>query len=201
MTSALLSGFTLSLGLILAIGAQNAFVLRQGLRGEHVLPIVLVCAASDTVLITLGVGFFGVISTVAPDVLPLLRWGGAAFLFAYAARALWAAATATEDALRPAEDRRRGLGTALATCLALTWLNPHVYLDTVVLLGGLSTQYASRLGFGLGAAAASLLFFTTLGYGARLLRPLFAKPLAWRVLDAVVAVVMAGIGAGLVLGG
>lgn len=201
MTPALLAGFSLGLSLILAIGAQNAFVLRQGLRGEHVLPIVLTCALSDAVLITLGVGFFGVVSTIAPDILPALRWGGALFLLAYAARSLWAAATATEDALQPAAETRAGLSKVLMTCLALTWLNPHVYLDTVVLLGGLSTQYADRTAFGLGAASASLAFFLALGYGARLLRPLFAKPAAWRVLDGIVAVVMATIGVGLVVGG
>lgn len=200
MTAALIAGFSLGLSLILAIGAQNAFVLRQGLRGEHVLPVVLTCAASDAVLITLGVAFFGAVSAMAPGILPVLRWGGALFLFAYAARALWAAATATEDALRPAEDTRQGLAKALLTCLALTWLNPHVYLDTVVLLGSLSTQYEDRTAFALGAASASFAFFFTLGFGARLLRPLFAKPLAWRVLDVVVAVVMAAIGVGLVVG-
>lgn len=201
MTATFFAGFSLGLSLILAIGAQNAFVLRQGLRGEHVLPVVVTCAASDAVLITAGVGFFGAISALAPGVLPWLRWGGAVFLGLYALRSLWAAATATEDALQPAEDVRAALPKVLATCLALTWLNPHVYLDTVVLLGGLSTQYADRTAFGVGAVAASLVFFVCLGFGARLLRPLFAKPTAWRVLDAVVGLVMGGLAAGLVLNG
>jgi L-lysine exporter family protein LysE/ArgO len=187
------AGFAVAFGLIAAIGAQNAFVLRQGLRGDHVLSLVVVCAGSDALLIALGVGFFGALSAALPDLLPVIRWAGALFLGAYALRSLWKAVAATER-LEPAAESANGRRGALLTCLALTWLNPHVYLDTVVLLGGLSTQHGDRAAiFGLGAATASATFFLMLGFGARLLRPLFATPLAWRVLDGVVGATMAAI--------
>lgn len=183
--SATAAGFALGLSLILAIGAQNAFVLRQGLRGEHVLAVVLVCALSDAVLIGLGVGGMGIAVAAMPGLAVAMRWGGAAFLFGYGAlrfRAAWAGG----ESLDPAAAAGSGStpGAALATCLALTWLNPHVYLDTVLLLGSVSARWeGARLAFGLGAVAASFVFFFSLGFGARLLRPLFARPAAWRWLD------------------
>ena len=194
----LLSGFSLGLSLILAIGAQNAFVLRQGLRGEHVLPVVLTCALSDAVLIAAGVAGFGLLVEAVPGIVPAFRWGGAAFLTAYAARAAWSAWTGG-SALQP-EGSAGGRRRAVLICLALTWLNPHVYLDTVVLLGSISTQASRPLIFGLGAVTASFVFFFALGYGARLLRPVFARPAAWRVLDAAIAAVMVLLAVGLIVG-
>ena len=193
------SGLGLGLSLIVAIGAQNAFVLRQGLRTEHVGAVVAVCTASDAVLIAAGVGGAGALVTREPAVLRVVGLAGAVFLFGYG---LFAA----RRALRPAALVTTGTGgrTALAatvvTCLGLTWLNPHVYLDTVALLGTLSGTYGrDRWAFGAGAALGSLLWFTGLGYGARLLRPVFARPGAWRVLDTVIAVVMIALAVSLVL--
>ena len=188
MTASLLSGFALGLSLILAIGAQNAFVLRQGLRGEHVGAVVLACAVSDAVLIAAGVAGFGALVEAAPWIVAALRWGGAAFLAAYALRAARAAWTGS-GALDPGTGAG-GLRGAVLTCLALTWLNPHVYLDTVVLVGSVSTQAAVPAAFGAGAVTASFAFFATLGYGAAVLRPVFARPGAWRALDVAIAVVM-----------
>ena len=194
MTS-LLSGFALGLSLILAIGAQNAFVLRQGLRGEHVLAVVLACAISDAVLVAAGVAGFGALVEAAPWIEPVFRWAGAAFLVVYGARAAWSAWRG--GAVLEAGAAAGGLGRALATCLALTWLNPHVYLDTLVLLGSIGAQAASPRLFGTGAVIASFTFFFSLGYGAALLRPLFARPVAWRVLDGLIALVMWTIAASL----
>jgi L-lysine exporter family protein LysE/ArgO len=183
-----LAGYALGLSLILAIGAQNAFVLRQGLRREHVLAVVLVCALSDAVLIAAGVAGFGALTAMVPGLERVMRYGGAAFLLVYGARAFWAAWRG--GAMLEAGTGAGGLRRAVLTCLALTWLNPHVYLDTVVLLGAVSAQYADRLAFGAGAVAASFTFFFALGYGARLLAPLFRRPASWRLLDAGVGAVM-----------
>jgi L-lysine exporter family protein LysE/ArgO len=190
MTTAFVPGFLLGLSLIVAIGAQNAFVLRQGLRREHVFAICLVCALSDAALIAAGVAGFGALVTAVPWLAPVMRFGGAAFLFAYAVRSLWSA-WRNPGTLNPSADVRKSLCATLAACLAFTWLNPHVYLDTVVLLGSVSTRYTGqRAAFALGAMASSFLFFFSLGYGARLLRPLFANPKAWRVLDAAIGITM-----------
>ena len=200
MTTAL-AGFSLGLSLILAIGAQNAFVLRQGLMGRHVGAVCLTCAASDAVLIAAGVAGFGWLVEAAPWVEPVFRWGGVAFLAAYGAMA-FRSAWRGGSALRAAEGAGAGLGATVATCLALTWLNPHVYLDTVVLLGSVAaSQEGSRLAFGAGAVTASFAFFFALGYGARALRPVFARPNAWRALDAGVGIVMWAIAARLALEG
>lgn len=193
MSSAFLPGFFLSLSLILAIGAQNAFVLRQGLRQEHVFAVCLVCAVSDAILIAAGVAGFGLASHALPWLEPVLRYGGALFLLAYAARSL-RSALRNHGSLTPSSRQAAGLGATLATCLAFTWLNPHVYLDTVVLLGSISSQYEGhKAAFALGAMAASFLFFFTLGFGARLLRPVFASQTAWRVLDVLVGIAMLAI--------
>lgn len=193
MTSAFLPGFFLSLSLVLAIGAQNAFVLRQGLRQEHVFAVCLVCAVSDAILIAAGVAGFGLASHALPWLEPVLRYGGALFLLAYAARSL-RSALRNHGSLTPSGRQAAGLGATLATCLAFTWLNPHVYLDTVVLLGSISSQYEGhKAAFALGAMAASFTFFFTLGFGARLLRPVFASQAAWRVLDVLVGIAMLAI--------
>ncbi len=198
MFAATAAGFLLGASLIIAIGSQNAFVLRQGLRGEHVLLICFTCALSDALLITAGVYGFGELVEHSPWIGPVARYGGAAFLMGYAVlafRSAWRGAGALEAAERAAPSWK----VALATCLALTWLNPHVYLDTLVLLGAASVKYAAhRASFALGAVCASFLFFFSLGYGARLLQPLFARPLAWRVLDVVIGLVMLLIAASLV---
>ncbi|NML73056.1 amino acid transporter [Rhizobium sp. S-51] len=196
--TAAIAGFLLGLSLIVAIGAQNAFVLRQGLRRRHVFAIALTCAVSDALLIAAGVGGLGRAIGNLPWLMPILRYGGAAFLFYYGFRALRAAIRGGET-LTTHGEAEESLATALVTCLALTWLNPHVYLDTVVLLGSISTQYPGQgLAFGTGAATASFLFFFSLAYGARLLRPLFARPASWRILDALIALVMASIATNLV---
>jgi L-lysine exporter family protein LysE/ArgO len=199
---AAVAGLGLGLSLIVAIGAQNAFVLRQGLLGEHVAAVVAVCIASDAVLIALGVAGAGAVLTAAPSLVVLIRIAGACFLLAYgfmaARRALRPRRAAS---LRPDEGTaRRGLVPVLVTCLALTWLNPHVYLDTVVLLGSVAAgRGGQRWWFAAGAATGSLLWFSLLGGGAAALRPLFARPTAWRVLDGIIAVVMAVLGLGLLL--
>ncbi|MCV6797464.1 LysE/ArgO family amino acid transporter [Achromobacter ruhlandii] len=193
MSSAYFPGFLLGLSLILAIGAQNAFVLRQGLRQEHVFAVCLVCALSDAVLISAGVAGFGLASDAMPWLEPVLRYGGALFLLAYAARSL-RSALRNHGSLTPSSRQATGLGATLLTCLAFTWLNPHVYLDTVVLLGSISSQYEGRkLAFALGAMTASFAFFFTLGFGARLLRPVFASQTAWQVLDVLVGLAMLAI--------
>jgi L-lysine exporter family protein LysE/ArgO len=199
MTTAFIPGFLLGASLIVAIGAQNAFVLRQGLRREHVFWVCLVCAVSDAALIAAGVAGFGVLIAAVPWLAPVMRFGGAAFLFVYALRSLWSA-WRKSGALNPSDDVRKSLAATLMTCLAFTWLNPHVYLDTVVLLGSVSTRYdGQRMAFALGAILSSFLFFFSLGYGARLLRPLFANPKAWRVLDALIGISMLALSAKLAL--
>ena len=194
---AYIAGFALGFSLILAIGAQNAFVLRQGLRNAHVFAVCLTCALSDAVLIAAGVAGFGALARALPWLEPVMRYGGAAFLAVYGLRA-FVAAWRGGEALRAGPDAG-SLRAALLTCLALTWLNPHVYLDTVVLLGTISAQYRA-VHFALGAMVASFVFFFALGYGARLLAPLFARPVAWRVLDVLVGAVMWAIAAKLLLG-
>ncbi|MBP9952149.1 MAG: LysE/ArgO family amino acid transporter [Cypionkella sp.] len=201
MFEAAFHGFLVSLSLILAIGAQNAFVLRQGLRREHVGAVVLVCAASDALLITAGVTGFGLMSAQVPWIGEAMRWGGVAFLLVYGGLRFRAALKGGE-ALRPVAGQGASLRAVVTTCLVLTWANPHVYLDTVVLLGSISAQYAPhRLAFGLAAAAASFCFFASLGYGARFLAPIFARPQAWVVLEVIVGATMWAIAAGLAFGG
>lgn len=203
MTPALLatsSGLALGLALIVAIGAQNAFVLRQGLRGEHVVPVVAVCALSDLALIAAGVAGTGALLDRAPEAVSVFRWAGAAFLVGYGAAAA-RRAVRPAGALVPDAGRRTSVLSAVLTAVALTWLNPHVYLDTVVLLGSVAAAQGDlRWWFGAGAAVGSLVWFCALGAGARLLRPVFARPGAWRVLDAGIALVMVLLAVGLVRG-
>lgn len=193
--AAALAGLTLGLSLIVAIGAQNAFVLRQGIRREHVLAIVAICALSDIVLIGLSIAGTGVVIDAVPWLLVIVRIGGALFLAAYgvlaARRALRRQTEVlTVDAAPDAASRRRSLLAAVATCLAVTWLNPHVYLDMTI-VGSLANSHGdARWFFGLGIAAGSVLWFTTLGFGARALAPVFARPRAWRILDGAIALMM-----------
>lgn len=197
MGGTFLTGLGTGLSLIVAIGAQNAFVLKQGLMRRHVFAVCLFCALSDAVLIGLGVAGAGALTQAAPWFLPLMRWGGAAFLIWYGARSFRAAWRGGE-AMR-AQGQAAGLAATLATIAALTWLNPHVWLDTVVLLGSVSARFADKGAFAAGAMTGSFLFFFSLGYGARWLAPLFARPRAWQVLDAAVGAVMWMIAAGLIL--
>lgn len=200
MFEASVSGFVTGLSLILAIGAQNAFMLRQGIRREHVGAVVAVFALSDAVLIMAGVAGFGLVTAAVPWLARAMQWLGAAFLLAYGALRFRAALQGGE-ALRPAAGGQVALGRVLGTALVLTWANPHVYLDTMVLIGSISTRHApNQAGFGMGAALASLTFFASLGYGARLLAPVFASPRAWVVLEVAVGVTMWAIAAALVFG-
>ncbi len=189
--SVYLAGLSMGFSLIVAIGAQNAFILRQGLRGEHVFATCLACALSDAVLIALGVAGFGRIAALLPAVEPAMRYGGAAFLLAYGARSLVSAFGSGAALAVAAPAGAAPLPATLAACMAFTWLNPHVYLDTVMLLGSISTQFpGEERAFALGAITASFGVFFALGYGAAWLRPVFASPLAWRALDAGIALVM-----------
>jgi L-lysine exporter family protein LysE/ArgO len=229
--SSMIAGLGLGLSLIVAIGAQNLFVLRQGIRREHVFAVAAVCAISDAVLIVVGVSGVGAVLEAVPWLIDVVRWAGAAFLVAYgllaARRALrpsgealevrGAEADASEGSDATTEVRAGGssatpavvttrrtrstLVAALATCLALTWLNPHVYLDTVFLLGTVANTHGDpgRWWFALGASVASIAWFFGLAYGARLLGRVLASPRAWRILDGVIAVVMVALGVSLVL--
>ena len=194
------AGLTMGLSLILAIGAQNAFVLRQGLRGEHVFVICLTCALSDAILIVLGVAGFGRITATLPWLDPVMRYGGAAFLIWYGARSLRSALRSNASLEVRGQGGPTPLAPALLACLALTWLNPHVYLDTVILLGSISTRFpGAEHVFAAGAVSGSFLFFFSLGYGAQWLRPVFASATAWRILEAAIAMVMWAIAAMLLL--
>lgn len=190
-TTAWLAGLAAGAGLIIAIGAQNAFVLRQGLQRRHVGAVVLVCIAADLVLITLGVAGLGLLVRGSPGLLQVVRYAGVAFLATYGVLAL-RRAWRGESGLRPSDAAATSRRRAVLACLGFTLLNPHVYLDTVVLLGSLSTHYAGagRWFFAAGAGTASVLWFTALGYGARALLPVFRSPVAWRVLDGLVAAFM-----------
>jgi L-lysine exporter family protein LysE/ArgO len=198
---ALASGLALGMGLIVAIGAQNAFVLRQGLRLEHVTAVVAVCALSDLALILAGVLGAGAALERVPWLVPVVCFAGALFLLGYGV-------LAARRALRPgvlmpdATGVRAGLVATVGTCLALTWLNPHVYLDTVVLLGSMASTYGEhRWQFAAGAGLGSAVWFTGLGYGARLLRPVFARPAAWRILAGGIALVMTALAISLAVRG
>lgn len=201
MLNTAFQGWLVAISLILAIGAQNAFVLRQGLRREHVAWVVAVCALSDAILIAAGVAGFGAASKALPWLGDAMRWGGVTFLIVYGALRFRAALQGGE-ALAPDQGQSVPLVKVLATCLILTWANPHVYLDTVALIGSISAQYTPyQLQFGIGAALGSFSFFAALGFGARLLAPIFANPKAWVVLEIVVGCTMWAIAAGLAFGG
>ena len=187
--SSFFPGYFLSISLILAIGAQNAFVLKYGLRRQYVLPIVLTCSISDAILIIAGIAGFGALAHAVPWFETAMRYGGVLFLFWYGlqnALSAWRGGSALEGEAEVTTSLRK----TLLTLLAITFLNPHVYLDTVVLIGSISAQYEDRLAFGIGAALGSFTFFICLGFGSRLLSPIFANPAAWRVLDATIALTM-----------
>ena len=189
---AFVRGWLMSAGLIVAIGAQNALVLRQGLARSHVGPVVALCVASDWLLISAGVYGLGALIATSPQALELLRWGGAAWLIGYGALAA-KRALASEHAVLSSAAGAAGLRATLATTLAMTWLNPHVYLDTVVLLGSVGAQQAgvaARSAFAAGAGFASLMWFLALGYGAAAAAPWLRRPQLWRAIDLAVAGVM-----------
>lgn len=198
MLSIFLTGVLTGFALIIAVGAQNAFLLRQGIRGEHVLPVILVCLVSDVLAITVGVAGFGVVLERWPAVLPIAQIGGGLYLLAFgvqsAMRAWRPAALAAEGGATMTTRR------AVLLTLALTWLNPHFYLDAILMLGTVANSFGDqRWWFCAGALAASAVWFPTLGLGARALRGVFAKPSAWRVLDSGIAVVMGALGIGLLV--
>jgi L-lysine exporter family protein LysE/ArgO len=188
----LLLGFGTMMTLIVAIGAQNAFVLRQGLRRQAVAKVVAVCAVSDAILVAVGVAGFGAVVKAFPQAVTVAAVVGGVFLLGYGFLAARRAFTPQSMNVQAA-----GTGNPVLTALALTWLNPHVYLDTLLLLGSIA---AGRWLFGVGAVTASVTWFVALGFGARLLSPLFAKPRAWRVLDGVIAAVMISLGVALIAG-
>ncbi|MFJ4715220.1 LysE/ArgO family amino acid transporter [Streptomyces sp. NPDC088785] len=200
--SAALAGFGTGLSLIVAIGAQNAFVLRQGVRRDAVLAVVGICAVSDAALIALGVGGVGALVAAHPAAVTAVGWIGGAFLLAYGALAVRRVIAPAGEALRAEGAASGSRRRAVLTCLAMTWLNPHVYLDTVLLLGSVAAgQGAMRWTFGLGAVLASVCWFAALGFGSRLLGRLLARPAAWRVLDGLVAATMLTMGTLLIAGG
>lgn len=189
--SIFVAGFGVGLSLIVAIGAQNAFVLRQGLKGEHVFAVCLTCALSDAILIAVGVSGFAKAASAMPWLRPAMGYGGAAFLIWYGGKSLHSALRSRDALVVNGATTMPGLWRTVSACLAITWINPHVYLDTVVLLGSISTQYGGQQTmFAAGAMTGSFIFFFSLGYGARWLRPLFATPLAWRLLEGIIAIVM-----------
>ena len=201
-----LHGLLAGLSLIIAIGSQNVFVLRQGIRREHVLAVVTVCIASDVVLISAGAGGLGALVQAAPEVVGTARWAGVAFLLGYAALAARRAVRGGESlegegSVRSGAGRGSGLGAVIATTLAITWLNPHVYLDTVLLLGSIASTHGTRAWlFVLGALVGSVLWFSVLGIGARHLGRFLSGAWSWRVLDGVVAGTMVVVAGMLVVG-
>ena len=183
-----LAGFGLGLSLIVAIGAQNAFILRAGLLRQHVFILCSVCALSDALLIAAGVSGLGILVSKAPVFLAFMKYAGAAFLFFYGTRSLLNSLRGGRFLL--AEGEVGSLREAVIICLLLTWLNPHVYLDTVILLGVASTQYSDNAYFAVGAIAASFIFFYSLGFGARLLSNFFKNSFSWKILDGIIGIVM-----------
>ena len=197
--STFLAGFGLALSLIVAIGAQNAFILRAGLLRQHVFILCSVCALSDALLIAAGVSGLGILVSKAPVFLAFMKYGGAAFLFFYGTRSLLNSLRGGRFLL--AEGEVGSLREAVIICLLLTWLNPHVYLDTVILLGVASTQYSENTYFAVGAITASFIFFYSLGFGARLLSSFFEHSFSWKILDGIIGIVMWSIAFSLVYNG
>ncbi|WP_152360928.1 LysE/ArgO family amino acid transporter [Microlunatus speluncae] len=195
----LVAGFGMGLSLIVAIGAQNSYLLRQAIRRDRAAAVAGICIVSDLVLILLGIGGIGILVQQAPVIIDVMRWCGAAFLIGYgvlAARRAIGAEQQLDTGTGPAP-----AGRVIITALALTWLNPHVYLDTVLLLGTVANTHGpdDRWVFGAGAILASCCWFLTLALAGRLLRPAFARPLTWRILDGTFAVIMFGLGASLII--
>lgn len=190
--SPIVQGFFLSAGLIIAIGGQNAFILRQGLKKEYVFTICTICFLCDALLIFLGVGGVGKLIATSSTLMLIARWGGALFLFFYGVRSFCSAFKNEALSVDKSKSLSSGFKWAVATTFALTLLNPHVYLDTVILIGSIAGQYpeTERLGFAIGAALASMIWFYGIGYGARILTPFFQKQLSWKILDVMIGTVM-----------
>ena len=199
MLHSYLQGFAIGLSLIVAIGAQNAFVLKQGLKKQAVFWVCFVCALSDSILVVLGITGFATVIQLYPELVDLAKWAGAVFLLWYGLQHAIQAFQSNQS-LHAGSQNEIQLSKIIMVCLALTWLNPHVYLDTVVLIGSISTQFEqTKLYFTLGVITASWLFFFSLGYGARVLIPVFANPKAWKVLDGVIALIMWSIAISLIM--
>ncbi|WP_111895831.1 LysE/ArgO family amino acid transporter [Acinetobacter sp. MB5] len=191
--SAFFYGLGTGFSLLLAIGAQNAFVLKQGLKQQYMFWVALICAVSDSILIFGGISGFSQIIRQFPQIPLIAQYAGALFLFAYGLRSFYQAIY-QNAALTPSQLEPESWIKIIGMCLAFTWLNPHVYLDTMLLIGSISTQFSPSIGlFSVGAILASWLFFFSLAYGARLLLPIFQLPLSWKILDAVIGLVMWGI--------
>ncbi len=194
------TGFSISLSLILAIGAQNAFVLKQGLKGQYVLIIVLICAFSDALLISLGVSGFHLLLQQWSWLESAARMGGAIFLLLYGAMSFYSSIIHSHGLTPGNESSSLSLSKTILICIGFTWLNPHVYLDTLVLIGSISSQYeGQKMAFTTGAVSASFIFFFALGYGARYLRPVFVKPESWKILEFLIGLVMWSIAINLLL--
>lgn len=199
MISAYVSGLLVGFSLIIAIGAQNAFVLRQGLRREHVFVICLICSLSDALLILAGTLGAKIIAEQLPWFDPVMRIGGTLFLSIYGIQKLISVYKNQTSTFSHSNQDGISLTKAVLLCLAFTWLNPHVYIDTMVLVGSLSANYgADQIVFATGAMTASFIFFFSLGYGARLLLPLFSNPVSWRILDSLIGCLMLILAFGLV---
>lgn len=185
-----LTGLGVGFSLILAIGAQNAFVLKQGLKRQYVFGVCLICALSDSILIYLGITGFSKIVIEFPLITTFARYFGAIFLFFYGLKSFYSAFK-MNTCLNPSNIEKNNIYKVLGTCLAFTWLNPHVYLDTVVLVGSISTNFTDQLYiFAMGTILSSWIFFFSLGYGAKFLLPLFQKPISWKILDFVIGIIM-----------
>lgn len=194
-----LQGFAIGLSLIVAIGAQNAFVLKQGLKKQAVFWVCFVCALSDSILVVLGITGFATVIQLYPELVGFAKWAGAVFLVWYGLQHAIQAFKSNQS-LHASSQNEIQLSKIIIVCLALTWLNPHVYLDTVVLIGSISTQFEqTKLYFAFGVITASWFFFFSLGYGARVLIPVFANPKAWKVLDGVIALIMWSIAISLIM--
>ena len=199
MLHSYLQGFAIGLSLIVAIGAQNAFVLKQGLKKQAVFWVCFVCALSDSILVVLGITGFATVIQLYPELVGFAKWAGAVFLLWYGLQHAIQAFKSNQS-LHAGSQNEIQLSKIIIVCLALTWLNPHVYLDTVVLIGSISTQFEqTKLYFALGVITASWFFFFSLGYGARVLIPVFANPKAWKVLDVVIALIMWSIAISLIM--
>lgn len=196
MLIAYLTGLLTGWSLIVAIGAQNAFVIRTGLTRKHVLPVVAICAAADAILIAVGVAGLGAVIKTLPWMLEIIRWFGVAYLVWFGIKSLRSARK--NETLYAGSAQTGSLKTAVLTVLAMTFLNPHVYLDTVIFLGSIANQFGEmHWQFAFGAMTASLVWFFALGYGSRAAARFMAKPIFWQVLDSVIAVVMFTISASL----
>ncbi len=197
--SAFISGISLGLSLIVAIGAQNSFVLKQGLKQEFVFIICLICALSDAILIILGVSGFDAIVPETPWIEEVIRYGGELFILGYGLRSFWMAAKSS-DSLLPSTGKSMSLALAVTACLAFTWLNPHFYLDGLI-IASISTHYPdTKIQFAGGIISASFAFLFALGYGAKMLTPVFSKPVSWKILDVIIGIVMCLIAMNLYLG-